>query len=92
MSVNIIGLNIDLKEKIQGVLSQNFPSLVLLVILLWVWKRPLPGGIIFGSLAIIMTIFIWFGEKQFTLQSMLLLAPMFSAAFFNFMAYSKAKK
>jgi hypothetical protein len=92
LTVNIIGMNIDLREKLQGILAQNIPSLVLLVILFWAWKRPLLGVIIFGILAITLTVFIWSGEKQISLQSTLLLAPMFSAAVFFFLAHLKNKE
>ncbi len=79
-------------QKMLGLLMHNIPSLILLLILLFTWKRPLLGGVFFilAGLAAVILIAIYF-SKFFVFDLFAFVLPMLIAAALFIMAHYKRK-
>lgn len=56
LSFDVFSMEGSLLEKIGGFLMHNIPTIFLIIILLYSWKKPRTGGIIFVVLGIIFTV------------------------------------
>jgi Na+/proline symporter len=80
-------------QKMLGLLIQNIPSLILLLVLLLTWKRPFLGGIIFGVLAVLFVVAIAIYFTKFLIVDTIAFAvPMIIGSLLFFMAYYRMRK
>jgi hypothetical protein len=66
-SLDVLGMEVSIWQKLLGLLMHNIPSLVMLLMLIITWKKPFFGAVFFFILGILLTIFFRFYQHWFTL-------------------------
>jgi uncharacterized membrane protein YobD (UPF0266 family) len=56
-SLDVFSVDTSVSENIVGFLIQNIPTALLIIALVFAWKKPVIGGIIFVALGVFFTVF-----------------------------------
>lgn len=87
-SLDVFSMEGTFLQKMEGLLMHNIPTLILIFLLIFAWKRELIGGIIFIAIGILFT--AYFNTYQ-RIDSFILISipPMLAGALFILSGYKK---
>ena len=92
-SLDVFGEKAPLWKILSGFIIHNIPSLVLLIILLLTWKRPLLGGIFFSVACVLFSLWVAIFFKRYVVTDLLAFSlPMAIGAFMFYLAHCMSKK
>jgi hypothetical protein len=92
-SIDVFSMKAPFLRLMEGFLIHNIPSIVVLLVLFLIWKRPFMGGIIFTALTVVFSIWIAIYFTRYLLTDLLFFSlPMLIGAGSFFLAHYMTKK